>query len=112
MKLAQLTVPGNNGPVEIQAPEGIPTGGLSSGAGEIIGWIITFALIIAILFAFGFILYGGFLWMTSYGDKAKLETARKTIIFAIVGLIIAFLATFIIALIGAFLDVNLLQIEL
>lgn len=112
MKLTQLTVPGNNGSVEIEAPGGIPTGGLSSGAGDIIGWIITIILIIAILLAFGFIMYGGFMWMASRGDKTKLEDARKTIIFAVIGLLLCFLSFFVIALFGALLKVDLLQIKL
>lgn len=111
-KLLSLTVPGNNGSVEIEAPEGIPTGGLSGSGGQIIGWLFTLFLIGAIIIALGFTVYGGFLWMSSRGDKSKLESARHTIIFAIFGLIVCFVSFLIIALFGSIFDINLLQISL
>ncbi|OGY41257.1 MAG: hypothetical protein A2Y67_02250 [Candidatus Buchananbacteria bacterium RBG_13_39_9] len=38
------------------------------------------------------IIYGGFQWMTSMGSKDKIDTARKMIVAAAIGLIIVFLA--------------------
>lgn len=111
MKLSQLTIPGNNGSVEIEAPEGIPTGGLAENSG-IIGWIISLFLIAAILAALAFLIYAGFMWMSSRGDKTKIETARRTIIFAVIGLLIAFLSFFIIGIFGAFLQIDILKITL
>lgn len=40
------------------------------------------------IIAFGFILYAGFLWMTSQGDAAKVEKAQKIMINAGIGLVI------------------------
>jgi len=111
-KLSQLTIPGNNGAVEIGAPEGIPTGGLSGDGGQIIGWIITLLLIAAVIIATAFVVYGGFLWMTSGGDKTKVEAARKTIVFSVVGLILCFVSFLVVALFGSLFNIDLLNISL
>src|ERR1700677_3159847 len=66
--------------------------------GGIVGAAVTFILIIAVLIALFFLIWGGIRWITSGGDKAKVESARGTIIAAIIGLIIAFLAFFILSL--------------
>lgn len=65
----------------------------------LIGNFITILLIIAAVIAIFFLIWGGIKWITSSGDKTKVESARNTIISSIVGLIIAFLAYFIISLV-------------
>jgi hypothetical protein len=67
--------------------------------GTVIGRVITAILVIAVVLALFFLIWGGVKWIMSGGDKAKVESARGTIIAAIVGLIIAFLAFFIISLV-------------
>ena len=42
--------------------------------------------------ALAIILYGGFVWMTSHGDSAQVEKAKKILLNAVIGLIIIFLA--------------------
>jgi hypothetical protein len=69
---------------------------LSLSNGNIVGRIITLALIIAALIALGFLIYGGIRWILSGGEKEKVEEARGTIIAALVGLVIVFAAYFII----------------
>jgi len=49
---------------------------------------------------------------TSGGDKAKVESARGTIIAAIVGLVIAFLAFFILSLALSFFGLSLTNLTL
>jgi hypothetical protein len=111
--LLALKIPGpEKSSIEIQAPSGIPTGGLYGDGGKIIGFLLSLLLIVAILISFAFIIWGGFNRMTSEGDKAKLESSRKMIIYAIVGLIIVFLSFFLIRLIGAALGVDFLKISL
>jgi hypothetical protein len=107
--LLALTIPGGNGSIEVQAPSGIPTGGLNGDGGRIISWGIGIFLFAAIILALGFLVYGGITWITSGGDKTKVESARKTLIYAIVGLAIVFLSFAIIGLVGAFLGTNLLD---
>jgi uncharacterized protein YacL len=67
--------------------------------GSIIGGVITTILVIAVLIALFYLIWGGIAWITSGGDKANVEKARGRIIAAIVGLVIAFLAFFILSLV-------------
>lgn len=67
--------------------------------GRIISTVITFLLIAAVVVALFYLIYGGIRWITSGGDKGKVDEARKHVIAAIVGLIIAFVAYFIIQIV-------------
>lgn len=112
-KLLTLSIPGaGNSSVQIEAPSGVPTGGLSGDGGKFIGWAITLLLIAAVILALGFIVYGGISWTTSGGDKEKVASARKTITFAVIGLILCFLAFFLVNLIGGFFGLDLLHVTL
>lgn len=50
--------------------------------------------------AIGFIIYGGVLYMTSQGEPDKAAGAQKTLLNAVVGLIITIIATAVVAFIG------------
>ena len=50
------------------------------------------ARLIGIL-AGGFIVYGGILYITAFGESSKVAAAKNTIVRAVVGLVIAILAT-------------------
>jgi hypothetical protein len=80
--------------------------------GAIIGAAVTFILIVAVLIALFFLIWGGVRWITSGGDKAKVEGARGTIIAAIIGLVIAFLAFFILSLALSFFGLSLSNLKL
>lgn len=111
MNINQLafSVPGpGETSIQIQAPSGIPTGGLGTDGTSLISLIISLLLITTVLFALGFIIWGGIMWTTSGGDKQKVENARKIIIFAVVGLLVAFLAFFVIGILGSFFNLQLL----
>ena len=71
----------------------------ASDTGRIISTIITFLLIAAVVIALFYLIYGGIRWITSGGDKGKVDEARKHVIAAIVGLIVAFVAYFIIQIV-------------
>lgn len=64
-----------------------------------LGFIFTAIIVVAILVALFFLIWGGIKWVISGGDKAKVDAARQTIVAAVVGLIIVFLAWFIMNLI-------------
>lgn len=49
--------------------------------------------------AMGFIIYGGYLFIVSEGDTSKAGKAKKTLSAAVIGLIIAVLATLIVNMI-------------
>jgi uncharacterized protein YacL len=63
--------------------------------------VVTFLIVLAVIIALIYLLYGGIKWVTSAGDKEKVESARNHITAAIVGLIIVFLAVFIISIVLA-----------
>ena len=113
-KLLTLSIkdPQNGQGNSFTAPPGSPTEGLSGKGGKVIGWGIEIFLIVATLAAFAFLIYGGYLWISSNGDKTKVEGARKTIIFAIVGLILCFLSFFLVMLFGNLFGIDLLNLSL
>lgn len=55
---------------------------------------------IAALVAVGYVIYGGFRFMTSNGSADETQKARETIINALVGVVLATLAASIVAFIG------------
>ncbi len=61
-------------------------------ASNLVSSIVTILLIVAVILALFFLLWGGIRWITSGGDKGKIDGARQAITAAIVGLILAFLA--------------------
>lgn len=64
-------------------------GGLSNFIWRIALNVIQMALVIVAYIAIFFILWGGFLFMTGGGNAAQVEKARKSILNAVVGLVIA-----------------------
>lgn len=64
--------------------------------GSIIFWLIACAGIVALFM----IVFAGYQFMFSGGDAKSLDGARKTLSYAILGLILVFLAFFILSLIG------------
>ncbi len=50
--------------------------------------------------AVGFLITGGFFYMTSQGNPQKIAGAQKTILMAVIGLAVAFLSTAIVNFVG------------
>lgn len=81
--------------------------------GQIVGNIIIAIIIIAIVIALIFLIIGGIKWITSGGDKSKVESARNTIVAAIVGLVITLLAYFIISFVLSIFGIdNIAEIKI
>jgi len=59
-------------------------------------FLIIFAGIVAVFM----VMYGGFKFLTSQGDPAKLDSARKTLIYSVIGLLLIIFSYYIVALIG------------
>lgn len=79
--------------VFVKPPEGlVPT----TDASSVIAFVINVIIVLGIVLSLIFLLWGGIRWITSGGDKAKVDSARGTIVAAIVGLIIVILAWVII----------------
>lgn len=88
MKYFSLKIPGpDNQPIEISAPPGIPTGSKFT-IGSIATVFLELAMIIGIFISLGYLVYAGIYWLQSKGDKEKLLKARRTILYAIFGLIV------------------------
>lgn len=103
-----LKIPGPNGSsVEIIPPPGIPSGAQFS-----IGFLATkfleLAMVIGIFLSLFYLIYGGFYWIQSKGDKEKLDKARRILLYSILGLIIMSLSLVIVNVIGKALGVETL----
>lgn len=115
MKLLSLTIESpvqGEGAIKINPPGGLPSGGFGDNtANNLIGWGLTALLVGGTLLALAYLIWGGVQWITSGGDKSKIQAARNKMTYAIIGLVIAFLSFFIVTLIGGFFQVNLLWIK-
>lgn len=103
-KLA-LTLPGGQ---TISAGSTLPQGGLDI-VKTVVGRTLTIFLIIGVMASLIFIIWGAMQWTSSGGDKSKVTAARSKITFAIVGLVVMLLSFGILAIMGRFFGVNLLQ---
>ena len=110
--LLSLKFPGGTGSVEITPPANIPIGGLTGGGGKALAFGLTLFLTAVILLSLGFIVYGGLNWIMSGGDKTKLESARRTIIYAILGLLLAFVSFAMVSFVGSILKVDFFKLLL
>lgn len=84
----------------------------STPIGSVLGNVLTIILTIATVLGVIFILWGGIKWITSGGDKAAVDTARKTVMAAIIGLILTFLSFFILSVVFGLFGLNLKKITL
>ena len=88
MRLAVQSSPSGNLAVpKLTIPAGA-TINISTLIPVILGWLAWGAGAIA----FGFLIYGGILFVTSGGDAEKATKARNTILYAIVGIIVVVLS--------------------
>lgn len=113
MKLLALRIPeeigGQSSPTSTTIPLPEQIANLNSQVGFLglngVKLIIDLLIFFGILLCLGFVLFGGFKWLISQGDKKKLEDARHTIIFSLVGLMVIFLSFLIVNIVLAFFNV-------
>ena len=79
---------------------------------EMIGNFLTVALTLASVMVLIYLLWGGFDWLTSGGEKASLENAKNKLSNAIVGIVIIALSVAITLFIGNVLGVSILKLNL
>lgn len=89
----------------ITPPVGVKTGGLDVG-NLIVANSLTIMFVIAAIALVFFTVWGGIQWITSGGDKAKIQAARNRITYAIIGLIVTFLSFFIVNTVGGAFGIN------
>lgn len=90
-----LTLPGGNiipAPSGLQTPSGAPYTDLAS----FLSPLLNIVFYIAVFLAFYFLVWGAFQYILAQGNKEELAKARARITYALIGLIIIFMA-FIIA---------------
>lgn len=104
MRNLSLSLPGG---YNIQTPGNLP----GNTADSLIQWAVTVFMVLAVIVALFFLVYGGISFITSGGDKQKVMQARLKLTYAVVGLIIIFLSFFIINLVGQLFDINLLNVS-
>lgn len=102
MKDLALSIPGYG---NLDAPSGIPSGSAFS-LQNIIRVSITLLLIGGVIFALAVLILSGIQWITSGGDKQKLQQARARIVYAIIGLIVIFASFFILNFIASFFGIS------
>lgn len=93
MKLA-LSISGT----PIEAPGGVPTGGIGTGQ-KVIQMGINLLFTAGIIFAVIIVIYSGIQWILSGGDKEQIQQARARLTYSIIGLIIVAAAFAIVRLI-------------
>lgn len=95
-----LKMKDENGSCSIETPEenGMPTFVWTI----VLNILYDLSLVVGVITT-GFIIYGGYLYITAEGDRSKAEKAKKTLIAAIIGLIIAISAAVIVNTISAVL---------
>jgi len=59
---------------------------------EAVGRIVSPLFLVLVAISIIFIIFAAYTFVTSGGDPGKTETARATLIYAIIGIIVAFLA--------------------
>ncbi len=100
--LAQLTNP--------VIPEVIGKGPVEKGSiaiGLLLSRVFAGLFLLAFITGFFYLITGAMHWITSGGDKGKLEEARNRIIHSIVGIIVVASSWAIITLIGQFIGLDL-----
>jgi len=93
------------GGYEINSVAGVPTRGISK-VDDILSTVTTILLISVIVIALFFLIWGGIMWITSGGDKAKVDAARNKIVYSIIGLVVAFSAFLIVNIVFQFLGIT------
>lgn len=79
---------------------------------SVIAALITLALVVAAIVFVFMLLWGGFKYISSGGDKAQLDSARGTITAALIGLTILFATWAIVNLVSLFFGVNIINLEI
>jgi len=76
-----------------------------------LGRILGFALVIAALLVFMYLIWAGIDWISAGGDSSKIQKARERITGAIVGIIVLAASVGIFMLVQQFLGISVLEFE-
>ncbi|MFH1561763.1 MAG: hypothetical protein ABID04_04285 [Patescibacteria group bacterium] len=79
---------------------------------SLVSGLIRLALVGIALTFFMYLIWGGFRWIISRGDKTEVENARNHITHALIGLAVVFVAWAILKLIDALFGIDILSLEI
>ena len=74
-------------------------GGIDGVDSQLDSWVVTmlnWAIGLAALAAVAMLVAAGFMYITANGDEGKVEKATKTLTFAIIGLVVCFIAVMLV----------------
>jgi len=74
----------------------LPNVGVENAFSNVTGW--------AFMLAVFFIIVGGYYWVTAGGDAAKIGVARNYLIYALIGVAVAFMARGLVAFVNTVLQ--------
>jgi uncharacterized membrane protein len=80
--------------------------------GTLIGGLISWGIIIAVIMTFIYLVWGGIQWISSGGDKAGIQQARERITSALIGLALVVAAWALMQIISRFLGFSFPNIKL
>jgi len=108
MKLAQVQLDCAQKAVDNAVPgtASLDPANHASGFGPLVGSIMSFIMLIAALLVFFYLIWGGIEWITSAGDKSKLEKARQRITGAVTGIIVLSAVTALFMIVQQFLGIQ------
>jgi Type IV secretion system pilin len=98
--IAQITNP---------ALENYGDGSGSQNLGELIGALYSTAIMVGGLALFIYLIWGGINWLTAGGNEKKLESAKDTIVNAIIGMALLIGVAAIVALLSELFGIDLLN---
>lgn len=73
-----------------------PTQGTSGELPSLVTTLLNFAIGAGALAAVAMLIFAGFMYITANGDETKIGKATKTLTFAIVGLVVCFIAVMLV----------------
>lgn len=102
---AVLALSGLSALAQVRPPTITPTTRFTKS--DLVDTITTFAnylLVIIGLIAVILIVYGGYLYITAGGDEENLKKARNTLVYGVIGVVVAILAFAIVSFAASFLS--------
>ena len=77
--------------------------------GNLIGSVLSVSMVVAAILVLLYLIWGAFEWITSGGDKSKVEGARNKITQALIGIIVLASTTALLMVIQNFLNICVLD---
>lgn len=109
-KLIALTLDIAKEAVTQQVPGSANLISTDAGFGKWMSGLLSFVMVIGSILVLVYLLWGGIEWITSGGDKGKVDAARTKITNAVIGIIVLGASTAILSLVQKFLGICFLKI--